>query len=96
MVDNNIGGASVIDKVEDPASILSTLSDKLGAMDVITDKIDSLAEVYGTFLIILTVALTTFPMSQLHPYAKIAWTVCSSLYQVSMLRLCFCDCIYTI
>ena len=34
-------------------------------------------------------------MSQLHPYAKIAWTVCSSLYQVSVLRLHFCDYIYT-
>ena len=55
VVDNNVGSASnVVDKIEaDPASLLvnhlSTLSDKLGVMDVITDKIDSLAEVCGTF-----------------------------------------------
>ena len=40
-------------------------------------------------LIVLAVTLITFLTSQLHPYAKIAWTVCSSLYQVSMFRLCF-------
>ena len=50
-----MGSASnAIDKIEtDPALLLvdhlSTLSDKLGVMDVITDKIDSLAEVCGTF-----------------------------------------------
>ena len=66
VVDNNVGSASnVVDKIKaDPASLLvdhlSTLSDKLGVMDVITDKIDSLAEVYGTFLIIMAVTLTTF------------------------------------
>ena len=55
VADNNVGSASdAVDKIEaDPASLLvdhlSTLSDKLGVMDVITDKIDSLAEVCGMF-----------------------------------------------
>ena len=53
--DSNVGSTSnVVDKIEtDPALLLvqhlSTLSDKLGVMDVITDKIDSLAEVCETF-----------------------------------------------
>ena len=55
VADNNVGSASdAVDKIEtDPALLLvqhlSTLSDKLGVMDVITDKVDSLAEVCGAF-----------------------------------------------
>ena len=55
VADNNVGSASdAVDKIEtDPALLLvhhlSTLSDNHGVMDMITDKIDSLAEVCGTF-----------------------------------------------
>ena len=55
VADNIVGsGSDAVDKIEtDPALLLvqhlSTLSDKLGVMDVITDKINSLAEVCGAF-----------------------------------------------